>query len=318
MQKSAIWCVILMIVAGGCGRESGTAPAPQEKTPETSTASSPQEKTPAAAKEISFDLAPGVKLEMVLIPAGEFLMGSPDSDKDADEKKPQHGDRVTKPLYPCKYSEKPQHLVRITKPFYLGKYLVTKEQWEAVTGEDPSFAEMVRSPFRTGDKNPVVLKGCDDCQPFLKKLNAKFVQCKGRFTLPTEAQWEYACRAGSTTRYYFGDDESLLAEYAWYSGHSDGIKTHPVGEKKPNVWGLYDMLGNVDEVCQDWYDSDYYGKSPTDDPAGPPRGLYRVGRGGSWGTNAKGCRSASRFIIPDSTWFVELLGFRVALASADK
>ena len=124
------------------------------------------------------DLGGGVKLEMVLIPAGEFMMGSPDSDKDA-----------------CG-GEKPQHRVRITKPFYLGKYLVTQEQWEAVMGNNPSHFK--------GPKNPVEKVSWEDCQQFLGKLNAKSRPGGGKFQLPTEAQWEYACRAGSTTLYCFG------------------------------------------------------------------------------------------------------------------
>ena len=134
----------------------------------------------------------GVKMELVLIPTGEFMMGSPDSDKYADT------------------DEKPQQRVRITKPFYLGKYLVTQEQWEAVMGNNPSHFK--------GPKNPVECVIWDDCQQFLGKLNAKSAAGAGKFQLPTEAQWEYACRAGSKTRYCFGDDESKLVDYGpWLS-----------------------------------------------------------------------------------------------------
>jgi formylglycine-generating enzyme required for sulfatase activity len=217
-------------------------------------------------KEIAVDLGDGVKLEMVLIPAGEFLMGSPKSDKDAGP------------------AEQPQHRVRI-KPFYLGKYLVTQGQWHAVMGSNPSLF--------MGPKNPVENVNWSDCQVFLGKLNEKISGQGGNFVLPTEAQWEYACRAGSTKRYCFGDEESGLGEYAWYAANSNG-KTHPVGEKKPNAWGLYDMHGNVWEWCQDWYDAGYYAKSPTGDPTGSRGGLGRVGRGGSWHGPAGFCRSAAR------------------------
>ena len=239
-------------------------------------------KAKSAPKEVMVDLGKGIKLEIVLIPAGEFMMGSPDSDKLAFG------------------VEKPQHRVRITKPFYLGKYLVTQEQWEAVTGSNPSHFK--------GPKNPVEQVTWDDCQEFIKKLNErvrrpnpnpfrgthKVGRGEGEFRLPTEAQWEYACRAGSKTRYCFGDDESGLGEYAWYDKNS-GDKTHPEGEKKPNAWGLYDMHGNVWEWCQDWWKDGYYKESPVDDPTGPPQGSSRVNRGGSWSYPANDCRSASRY-----------------------
>ena len=161
MRNFVIGCIVLFTMAGTAFSETKEPP-----------------------KELTVDLGKGVKLEMVLIPAGEFLMGSPDSDKDAQS------------------WEKPQHRVRITKPFYLGKYLVTQEQWEAVMGNNPS-------QFK-GPKNPVEQVSWDDCQKFLGKLNAKSAARAGKFVLPTEAQWEYACRAGSKTRYCFGDDELEL------------------------------------------------------------------------------------------------------------
>jgi len=241
-------------------------------------------------KKLAVDLGKGVKLELVLIPAGEFKMGSPDSEK------------IALPL------ERPQHRVRITKPFYLGKYLVTQEQWEATMGGNPSHFK--------GPKNPVEQVSWNDCQKFLEKLNAKIGTQHGKFVLPTEAPWEYACRAGSTTRYCFGDDESGLGENAWYRANSD-METHPVGEKKPNAWGLYDMHGNVWEWCQDWYDDGYYAKSPTDDPMGAATGLDRVGRGGSGACLAGYCRSAIR-TGGGPVGRISDVGFRVSLVPADK
>ena len=234
--------------------------------------------------EIAVDLGNNVKLEMVLIRAGEFMMGSPDSDQ---------------------AGERPQHRVRITKPFYLGKYLVTQEQWEAVMGDNPSHFK--------GPKNPVEMVSWNDCQQFLVKLNAKIGAQSGAFRLPSEAQWEYTCRAGSTTRYCFGDDESQLGEYAWYTANS-GNTTHPVGEKKPNPWGLYDMHGNVWEWCQDWYGA--YGAEATDDPTGPAMGSDRVFRGGSWDHPARICRSASRD-CHEPGYRYDYLGFRASRVLAE-
>ncbi|MEI8241566.1 MAG: formylglycine-generating enzyme family protein, partial [Actinomycetota bacterium] len=171
-------------------------------------------------KKVAADLGGGVKLEMVLIPAGEFMMS----------------DGLGFPIG----SEK--HKVTITKPFYLGKYEVTQEQWKAVMGNTPSYFK--------GPKNPVENVSWNVCQEFLVKLNAKAGGQGGKFVLPTEAQWEYACQAGSTGIFCFGNDRKQLGEYAW-CGKNSGSKTHPVGGKKPNAWGLYDMHGNVSEWCQD-------------------------------------------------------------------
>ena len=134
--------------------------------------------------------------------------------------------------------------------------------------------------------------------------------------MPTEAQWEYACRAGSKTRYCFGDDESKLGEYAWYDENSDD-KTHPVGEKKPNAWGLYDMHGNVWEWCQDRWRHGYYKESPVDDPTGAATGSFRVFRGGSWYYPAGYCRSAYRGSVEPRDG-CDNLGLRVSRVPADK
>ena len=265
MRTFAIWPVLLLAMAGTANSQTGNRP-----------------------KELAVDLGGGVKLEMVLIPAGEFMMGSPDSDKDTHA------------------NEKPQHRVRITKPFYLGKYLVTQEQWQAVTGNPRGTVK--------GPKNPVESVSWDDCQEFLKRLHEKVGE--RRFQLPTEAQWEYACRAGSTTRYYFGDKESELGEYAWYRKNSK-TTSHPVGEKKPNAWGLYDMYGNVWEWCADRYGEEYYTHSPTDEPAGPEEGAGRVVRGGSWDAPATRCRSARRSPFNPRRGDY-LLGLRVVLVPVEK
>jgi formylglycine-generating enzyme required for sulfatase activity/serine/threonine protein kinase len=241
-------------------------------------------------KEISVDLGGGVKMELILIPAGEFTMGSPESDNNARDE------------------EKPQHQVRISRPFYLGKYLVTQEQWESLMGNSPSDSK--------GTKNPVEFVSWDDVQVFLDRLNAKSGGQGGKYLLPTEAQWEYACRAGSEARYSFGEDEGQIGEYAWYDKNS-GHKTHPVGTKKPNAWNLYDMHGNVWEWCQDWYGGGYYADSPPDDPPGPATGLSHVVRGGDWNGDAKSHRSALRGrYTPENRR--NYLGFRVARVAADK
>ena len=158
-----------------------------------------------AGKETSVDLGNGVKLEMVLIPAGEFLMGTPGNSGDEQ-----------------------QHRVRITKPFYLGKYLVTQEQWKTVMGSNPSRLK--------GPQNPVETVSWNDCQDFFNKLNAKSGPGRGKFQLPTEAQWEYACRAESTSQYCFGDDEARLGEYAWYRNNA-GLEDAPGGREEAERLG---------------------------------------------------------------------------------
>jgi formylglycine-generating enzyme required for sulfatase activity len=245
-------------------------------------------KTRPRPKQLSIDLGRDVRLQMLLIPAGEFMMGS--SDKAAPD-------------------NEPRHRVRITRPFYFGKYLVTQQQWETVMGKNPSYFQ--------GATKPVENFEWEDCRQFLEKLNAKLGRKYGRFVLPTEAQWEYACRAGTTTRFYFGDDVKKVGEYAWYLENSHGT-THPIGEKKPNPWGLYDMGGNVTELCQDWWEAEpgYYKRSPVDDPTGPVRGEDHICRGCSWDMLGEACESACRLIPMRGA--SAMLGLRVVLLPEDK
>ncbi len=151
-------------------------------------------------------------------------------------------------------------------------------------------------------------------------MNARSEETGRVYRLPTEAEWEYACRSGTTTRYYFGDDSADLGDYAWYRGNTEGMgegRTHRVGEKRPNAWGLYDMHGNVLEWCSDWYGSDYYANSPLEDPTGPESGSQRVARGGRWRSTAKFCRSAPRNRLSPRNRWSERLGFRLAFSSVD-
>jgi formylglycine-generating enzyme required for sulfatase activity len=165
-----------------------------------------------------------------------------------------------------------------------------------------------------GAKNPAESVSWDECQEFLKKLNALGKE-RGEFRLPTEAEWEYACRAGTRTRFCSGDADAELADYAWYDANS-GSTTHPVGEKKPNAWGLFDCHGNVWEWCADWWGHDYYGKSPRDDPTGPATGSGRVLRGGSWLYYPGLCRSAFRYTCGGPADRSSCIGFRVVAACA--
>jgi formylglycine-generating enzyme required for sulfatase activity len=166
--------------------------------------------------------------------------------------------------------EKPEHRVCVDD-FYLGKYEVTQEEWGAVMGSNPS-------RFKEGGKYPVDNISWDDTREFIRRLR-KLSGLKWR--LPTEAEWEYAARSGGKNQRFAGiDSESNLDNYAWHDGNS-GMKTHPVGEKRPNGLGLYDMSGNVWEWVQDRYDRDYYRQSPTDNPKGDPFGVNRIVKGGS-------------------------------------
>jgi formylglycine-generating enzyme required for sulfatase activity len=220
-------------------------------------------------------LANSIGMEFVLLPAGTFTMGSEDGESD----------------------ERPPHQVTISRPFYLGKYEVTQGQWRAVMGNNPSL-------FQGDARLPVEQVWWSDVNDFIGKLNAK--EGGNRYRLPTEAEWEYAARAGSTSAYSFGNEVSRLGEYAWYRDNSGG-KTHPVGQLKPNAWGLYDMHGNVMEWVQDWYGR--YPAEPVTNPQGPASGSHRMRRGGAWNSVAAVCRSTNRYSVPG--FRDDFLGFRL-------
>jgi formylglycine-generating enzyme required for sulfatase activity len=223
------------------------------------------------------DIGDGTKIELIKIKHGSFMMGASPSEK-----------------YAFEY-EKPQHHVTLTHDFYLGKHVVTQEQYQAVMGANPSyFSGNGKGKGRVDGLNtqrfPVETVPWCDANEFCRKLS----RLTGRdFDLPTEAEWEFACRAGSSTTFYFGDAEQDLRDYAWYAANSQQ-RTHDVGTRKPNRWGLYDMNGNVWQWCKDWYDQDYYSHSAKEDPPGPETGDNRVMRGGSWLAHARICRCASR------------------------
>jgi formylglycine-generating enzyme required for sulfatase activity len=213
--------------------------------------------------------------QMVFVQGGSFMMGS------------NEGSDVEKPVHKVTLSD-----------FYIGKFQVTQAQWKAIMGDNPSAF--------IGDDHLVEKVSWNDVQEFIKKLNEKTGQ---KYRLPTEAEWEYAALGGQKSRgfKYAGSDN--LNEVAWYDENS-GSKTHPVGQKKPNELGLYDMSGNVYEWCADWYGSDYYKNSPKNNPTGPVNGSSRVMRGGSWYSRADRCRVSSRgSCTPDFRCY--FIGFRL-------
>ena len=297
----------------------------------------------------TLELGDGAKLELVLIPAGKFVMGAPERERPLvgqtmiaitgglllflagaslirarhNRKRPQFtmrlmllmtfvaaigvwgGVRWKEALKHLDnfFAEHPAHAVTLTQPFYMGKYDVTQEQYRAVTGMNPS-------KF-IGNDNPVENVLWDDAQAFCKKVTD---QIKDGVRLPTEAEWEYACRAGTTTEFFSGDLDSDLERVAWCAANSRRI-AHPVGQKEPNKFGLYDMHGNVWQWCQDLWDVYYYKKSPIENPQGlarPSLGAYRILRGGGCEDDPMYCRSAFRD-GDDPANRVGNVGFRVVV-----
>ena len=261
--------VVCLVVVAMCGCDRGQPTPPVASYPIPVATLDP---TPVKDMELP-ESADSIGMEFKLIPAGTFTMGE----------------------------GKEAHKVTLTKPFKMGVHEVTQDQYEQVMGVNPS-------DFK-GANNPVEMVSWEEAVEFCRRLSELPAEkaAGNVYRLPTEAEWEYACRAGTTTKYSFGDDESELRDHAWCSENSD-VQTHRVGSKKPNAWGLYDMHGNVYEWCQDRH-GDYPSGSVTD-PTGPAVGSDRVLRGGGWDTPAEICRSAFRLWALPSNRF-SIFGFRV-------
>jgi formylglycine-generating enzyme required for sulfatase activity len=324
-----------------------------KETPATQSTTQPIVASPEPASHqtgdsMTIEISPGVKMEFAWIQPGEFQMGKDwgEDDKAVIAK--------LKDLYSKYYDfmkdrkdnpwtddtwradargEGPQHSVRITRGFWLGKCEVTQEEWETVMKEAPWKTTKEAKEYGDagiGKRNPAYFVSWDDCQQFIAKLNeASNSETKGlKFRLPTEAEWEYACRAGKETTFYWGDEIDGIEKNCNYADdkcvfdwciwrdrkRSDGCKlTASVGSFKPNAWGLYDMGGNVFEWCSDWYGGDYYSSAPVEDPDGPTTGSYRVSRGGSCCSPVGFCRSARRsWAVPAGRG--NFLGLRLVLA----
>lgn len=252
---------------------------PKDTIPSNSPSSQATQRPPTATKpgaENPAEVTNSIGMKLKLISPGKFLMGK----------------------------GKEAHEVTLTKPYYLALYEVTQEQYERVMGQNPSRGK--------GPRNPVENVSWDEAVTFCRKLSDLPAEktAKRTYRLPTEAEWEFACRAGTTTAFAFGESESQLGAFGWYSGNA-GNQSHPVGEKKPNPWGFYDMHGNVWEWCSDWCE-DLSSKNATD-PFGPVSGSIRVRRGGCWYSGANFCRSAQRGGRSPSSRNDDL-GFRIAVS----
>jgi len=276
---------LLLLGIAGCGGDDTATPLPDAATVK-------QNLTPAQLA-VGDPIENTIGMVLVPIPAGDFLMGSPATE-------------------PGRRDREAQHQVTLTKPFFLGVHEVTQGQWQAVMGTTPWKG---KNNVKEGDDYPATYVNWQDAVEFCRKLSDEEDL---EYRLPTEAEWEYACRAGTTTVYSFGDDASELGEYAWYKENAWGAGqeyAHTVAQKKPNPWGLYDMHGNLWEWCSDWW-----GDSPSDspsgsttDPTGAVSGSSRVSRGGCWRFVAGFCRSANRGRYhPPSR--IPNRGFRVALS----
>jgi len=292
-------CKLAALVALGALGALASLPAGCERkapdnAPKTASAPPPASAAPQQSATDS-------KAEMVAIPAGRFVMG----DKDQ--------------------ADAPPHEVTVSA-FYMDKYPVKQDRYQAVMGGNPSRWKGANNPVEQVRWSDAVrycnkrsqLEGLEPCYD-LRAWKCNF-DANG-YRLPTEAEWEYACRAGSATAYFFGDTPSKLGDYAWYDKNSGG-HPRPVGQKQPNRWGLFDICGNVWEWCNDFYKVDYYQEAPRQDPKGPKEGENKVLRGGAWRFSVESCRSGYRYNenpgYADVCFGYDIYGFRCARKAASR
>ena len=278
-RKAYVALLILLAVTAGCGRNGSG---------QSAGATSGVETLPV--------IQPKSGGEMVLLPSGTFAMG--DTSGRSDETR---------------------HSVSV-RPFYLDEYPVTQELYERLMDVNPSKRKEPKNPVERTQWTDAVrfCNKCSELEGLTPCYDLTTWQCNFKadgYRLPTEAEWEYACRAGSTSKYYFGDAEKDLPQYAWLKPQSQG-KPHPVGQKLPNHWGLFDMHGNVWQWCNDWYSETYYAESTAEDPRGPASGKMRVLRGGAWDSTPDKCRSSYRHkefpVYSDACFGADSYGFRRA------
>ncbi|MCP4614135.1 MAG: formylglycine-generating enzyme family protein [Planctomycetes bacterium] len=306
-MKNIICCFALLFIVVGCEQENPNA----NTTPDNQEQNEQKDKFIADGNEhlepiidapsLGNSFTNSIGMTLVYIPPGEFMMGSRDSAEEVTKKGSANSSNFT--------DEHPRHRVKITNGFYMGKTEVTQFQYEEIMNNNPSHFK--------GQNNPVEKVSWNDAVEFCRELSKK----EGKtYRLPTEAEWEYACRAGTTTPFYTG--ETISTDQTNYNGNyvygngSKGVflgKTIDVGSFQPNAFGLYDMHGNVMEWCQDWYGENYYTVSPTSDPQGPSSGSYRVLRGGPWNDDPKHCRSAFRNWTTSDNRLYNAIGFRILL-----
>lgn len=328
------WAFLLALMPG-CGSRH-TNPSPEtnhiRETPPPAAAPFPADQARrlqehwAKHLEIQVESINSIGITMILIPPGDFLMGS------TQEQYEEALRGATNPNRAEVFArEMPAHRVRITQPFQLGRTSVTVAQFRAFVGatgyvteterdgrggfgmidrkwvRDPKYTWETGPGFEQSDEDPVVNVSWHDAAAFCQWLSEKE---GATYRLPTEAEWEYACRAGSAALWYSGDDPAALVDYAWFDPNSDW-HTHPVGTKKPNAFGLYDMTGNARNWCADWFEESYYAKSPLEDPPGATSGTRRLVRGAAVHAKAEFLRSAMRYADPPEHRMGQL-GFRVA------